>query len=264
MPNETRAGVDTHWCGWGDGTPEALLLHCTLAHSGAWKGLAPLLGRPALAFDMPGHGRSGPRDPARDMHDQITAIAESFLPDAPVDLIGHSFGGTVALRLALAHPARVRRLVLIEPVYFAALRGTPAFEAHVADNAPFNDALASGDLARAAQLFTAKWGVGADWASLRADQRETLTAQIQLVAAQGASIFEDRPGVLAAGRLEACAVPTLVLQGAQAEPVVDKVCARLAARLPDARSARIPGAGHMAPITHAADVAAEIVPFLDT
>jgi lipase len=53
------------------------------------------------------------------------AMAVDLLQDQaqgqPVDVIGHSFGGTVALRLAVERPDLVRSLVLIEPVFVAAL-----------------------------------------------------------------------------------------------------------------------------------------------
>ncbi|KMW56098.1 Hydrolase, alpha/beta fold family [Candidatus Rhodobacter oscarellae] len=251
MPNGRRGGTECYWREWGEGAPEALLIHCTLAHSGAWKGLAPLLGRPAVAFDMPGHGRSGPWDRARDLHDQTTAMAEDFLTgDAPMNVIGHSFGATVALRLALQHPARVRRLVLIEPVYFVAAQGTEEFEAHAAMMAPFNAAIEDGRTVAAARAFTEKWGTGARWDDLRPDQRAALAEQITLVPAQAGAIFEDGPGLLAPRRLEGCAVPVLLAQGEHAWPVIDAVNAALAARLPHASRATIPGAGHMAPITH--------------
>lgn len=53
---------------------------------------------------------------------------------APVDVIGHSFGATVALRLALERPELVRSLVLVEPVLFAAAKAAedPRFAAFAA------------------------------------------------------------------------------------------------------------------------------------
>jgi pimeloyl-ACP methyl ester carboxylesterase len=71
-----------------------------------------------IAFDLPGHGRSADWDGASDYHHLSTQIAASFLTE-PVDLIGHSFGATVALRLAVEQPQKLRSLILIEPVFFA-------------------------------------------------------------------------------------------------------------------------------------------------
>ena len=47
-----------------------------------------------------------------------TQIVGNFITD-PIDVIGHSFGATVALRLAVEQPEKVRSLTLIEPVFFA-------------------------------------------------------------------------------------------------------------------------------------------------
>jgi len=109
-----------------------------------------------LAFDMPGHGRSGPWDEARDYMDQTVAAALGLIADAPVDLLGHSFGAVAALRIASERPDLVRSLVLYEPVFFAAAeaRGTDTR----APNAGFAAALAAGDREEAARCFTEVWG----------------------------------------------------------------------------------------------------------
>ena len=87
MPTALRGGIETYWRSWGARPYEVLMLHCSLAHSGAWDGLARRLGRPCLAFDAPGHGRSGPADPGREYQTQCLDAAETFLGDAP-NLLG--------------------------------------------------------------------------------------------------------------------------------------------------------------------------------
>jgi pimeloyl-ACP methyl ester carboxylesterase len=72
--------------------------------------LAPLLpGRRLIIPDLPGHGASSPL-PAPTLTGFADVLAE--LLDGPVDVLGHSLGGVVALRLGERHPALVRRLVL--------------------------------------------------------------------------------------------------------------------------------------------------------
>ena len=97
-----------------------------------WGGLAAALPQLALtAPDLPGHGHAPPLAPGQDLHDAAVAIGLAAIAQAgpPVDLIGHSFGGTVALRIALERPALVRSLTLIEPVLFSILRGSTAYDA---------------------------------------------------------------------------------------------------------------------------------------
>ena len=248
--------------GEGSGEP-ALLLHCSLAHSGAWSGVAARLGGllDMTTMDLPGHGRSPDWDRARDFHAQATAMARAALPEAPggVHAVGHSFGATVALRLAL-EGAPVRSLTLIEPVLFAAAReaGDPAHAAHLQAFAPIEEAFQAGDRETAARLFSRAWGTGQPWDALPAAQRAYLTDRIHLILAGTPALEEDLAGLLAPGRLEALRVPALLIEGARSPAVAGATQAALAARLAGARRVVIEGAGHMAPITHP-DVVAEAI-----
>ena len=238
--------------GSAGGAP-ALLLHCSLAHSGAWSGVAGHLGclLDMTAMDLPGHGRSPPWDRARDFHEQATAMARAALPEAPegVHLIGHSFGATVALRLAL-EGAPARSLTLIEPVLFAAAReaGDPAHDAHARGFAPIEEAFRAGDHERAARLFSRIWGDGRSWDALAPAQRRYLTERIHLIFAGTPALEDDAAGLLAPGRLEGLRVPALLVEGGRSPAVAGATQAALAARLPRAWCAVIEGAGHMAPI----------------
>ncbi len=248
----------------GDGKRKALLIHCSLAHCGAWTGvmdhLGPGLG--ALAFDLPGHGQSDAWDGRTDPHDLSTAMAADLLGTDEMELVGHSFGATVALRLALEHPRQVRSLTLIEPVLFAAAHGTMAFDAFTGRHSQVMDAIARGDDEQAAQAFMIDWGGGADWAALPRRQRGALRAGIGFVGASDAALSQDRAGILAPGRLEALDRPVLLLEGANSPPIVAAIHDVIAARLPDRRRVRVPGAGHMLPVTHPAAVAAALARFL--
>ncbi|MDJ0627961.1 MAG: alpha/beta hydrolase [Rhodobacter sp.] len=262
MPIALRGGTRTFWRTWGSGPPQALLLHCSLAHSGVWDGLVRRLDIPAVAFDAPGHGQSGPLDQTLDYQVQCLRVTEDFLGREPMDVIGHSFGATVALRLAAERPQAVRRLVLIEPVLFAAARGAPVFESHVAAFRPFAEALQAGNPVLAAQRFTAMWGAGVAWDQMRVAQRQALVDQIHVIPAQNGSLFEDNAGMLAPGRLEAIAAPTLLLAGSASPAIVHAIQDVLQTRLRMTARQVVPDAGHMLPITHAAEVADAIAPFL--
>ena len=252
---------------WGTGPRAAVMSHCSLAHSGAWTPLAALLaGRLSMtAFDLPGHGRAPDWDGVSDLHDVATGWAAALAGNGPVDLIGHSFGATVVLRLALERPEAVRSLTMIEPVLFAAARqaGDPAFAAHQAATAPFEAAWAAGDTVAATRMFVGIWGAGTAWDDLAPAQRDAMTAQIGFVSATAHILTDDAHGLLAPGRLEALARPALIVTGAESPAVIPAIARALAARLPDAAHRVVPGAGHMVPLTHPAPVAEEIAALLD-
>ncbi|XDA96465.1 alpha/beta hydrolase [Sulfitobacter sp. LCG007] len=262
----TGSGFPIHATYYGKGPRRALAIHCTLAHSGAWRGVAEHLGDrlSITAFDLPGHGKSGDWGGERELHDIATEAALAFL-DAPMDLIGHSFGATVALRLAVTHPERVRSLTLIEPVLFAAaLADTPervaAFERQAAD---FRKAMEMGDAMLSARLFNRLWGDGTPWKDLPEVLRAYMAQRMDLIAGEGPVLYDDAAGMMRPGVLARASMPTVLIEGARSLDVVDAIDAALERRLPDARRVVIAGAGHMAPITHPREVADAIGALLE-
>lgn len=252
------------WRQIGTGPRQAMALHCSLAHGGEWTGVGALLPELRIAApDLLGHGMSPDWDGRGDYHTALTraviALIEDIAAGHPIDLIGHSLGGTLALRVALERPELVRSLVLVEPVLFAAARAADpaAFAAHRAVFRPFHDAMAQGDARQAAELFHGAWGTGR-LDDLAARHRDYIVDRIGLVMAVDAAVTEDHAGLLGWQRLEALGLPVLLLEGAASPPVVAAIQAELARRLPMAEREVIPGAAHMLPVTHATEVAAAI------
>ena len=93
----------------GEGPP-LLLVHGFGGAAWNFSELTPLLpGRRLVIPDLPGHGASSPL-PAPTLAGFADVLAEIL--DEPMDVLGHSLGGVVALRLAERHPSLVRSLVL--------------------------------------------------------------------------------------------------------------------------------------------------------
>ena len=251
------------------GARRALALHCSLAHSGAWSGLVDhLSGVTVTALDQPGHGRAADWDGMDDLHRLTTRasikMAEALAAGAPIDVIGHSFGATIALRMALERPDLVRSLVLIEPPLFAAARaaGPAVFAEFRAQHLAVATALADGQPEQAAALFHAGWGNGTDFASLPDRQRRYMTDRIHIIAAQNPYLLEDSAGLLRFMGLESIGVPVLMVEGGASLPIVAVVQNELARRLPQVTRLVVPGAGHMVPITHPDEVAAAVMAHL--
>jgi len=101
--------------GWGDsGETFQFLVDCFSAE------------RTCIAIDMRGFGRTQRPDDGYWFPDylaDVDALLDQLVPDAPVDLVGHSMGGNIAMLYAGARPKRVRRLVTLEG--FGLMRTTP-------------------------------------------------------------------------------------------------------------------------------------------
>ncbi|MDO9526765.1 MAG: alpha/beta hydrolase [Gemmobacter sp.] len=270
MPHAVIAAHPTHWRVMGRGARPALMLHCSLAHSGAWTGLSALL-EDALTMtapDLPGHGRSADWNGTPPLHGLATDIAAelaaSLAHGAPVDVIGHSFGGTIALRLALERPDLVKSLTLIEPVFFAAARiaNTPEYAETAKAQPEFDIAMAEGRHLDAARWFHSRWGMGTALDDMPEVQRNYMVDRISLIPAVNDVLLDDSAGLLVPGRLESLQVPVLLIEGGQSPVIIDAVNRTLASRIPGTQRLLVPGAGHMVPITHPTRIAGPILAHL--
>jgi pimeloyl-ACP methyl ester carboxylesterase len=265
MPEGIKAGFPVFWREFGTGPQNALLLHCSLAHSRVWSRMASALGDVAtmVAPDMPGHGQSANWDSRCDIHDQVTAIARDCLGSGG-HVIGHSFGATVALRLAVENPERVHSLTLIEPVLFAAARDSDlqALNTYLDEEATFSRALQTEDWGTAAREFMRVWGDGRAWNMLSEKEQMGFANQMPFIRDTQSTLLDDCHHLMQSGRLEGIACPTRLIRGAQTNPVIPAIHAALARRIPHAKDLVVEGAGHMVPITHPDRVADCIRPLL--
>ncbi|SEN04381.1 Pimeloyl-ACP methyl ester carboxylesterase [Loktanella fryxellensis] len=254
MSVERRAGLHVNVLRTGPDLT-ALMLHCTLARLETLLPLARALPGDAVLMDLLGHGASQDWDAGLGDYQTANASAAADLCEGPLHVIGHSFGATVALRMALDFPGTVSRLTLIEPVYFA-LATDPAAQAdHVARFAPIHAAYDAGDAVTAARLFQADWG-GGGWDRIPERTRDAIVQRMPLVMAGVPSIQDDVHGV--AARLGQIHVPVTLIRGEGALPIIPAIQAAICAALPQARDHVVPGAGHMVALTHVPQVAAII------
>ena len=83
-----------------------------------------------------------------------------------------------------------------------------------------------------------------------------MTRSIHIIPAARPALHGDRAGLQAPGVLGALTLPVLLIEGAETHPVMFDVTRGLERRLPDARTERVEGAGHMVPVTHPGATAA--------
>lgn len=119
---------------FGDSTPRVVFLHGGGQNAHTWDTVIVGLGEPALAIDLPGHGRSAWREDG-DYGPKLNAVAiepvvRTFAPDAEL-VVGMSLGGLTALRLAVSAPDLVRKLVLVDVTPSAPERHTEMTKAQM-------------------------------------------------------------------------------------------------------------------------------------
>lgn len=119
MPVVAAGDASLHVVHLGARGGRVVMLHgLLLGNVATWYfGVGPRLAADhrVVLYDLRGHGRSSRPATGYDLPTMAADLGAVIGEDPdPVDLVGHSFGGLVALRYALDHPERVRRIVLVE------------------------------------------------------------------------------------------------------------------------------------------------------
>ena len=260
-------GLHLHVARGGDGPP-ILLLHGFTGSTRSWESLTAALDRySTIAVDLPGHGRSSaPPEPARyalrRFADDLAATLDALQVDRAA-VLGYSLGGRAALLFALAHPARVAALVLesVSP----GVGDADERAARLASDAVLADTIERDGI----PAFVDEWERLPLWASqtsLSQTTRSRLREQRLANDARGlANSLRGAGAGVDASMLERIAdigVPTLLIAG-----VLDTKYAALArtleARIPDARLALVPDAGHAVHLERSAVFADLVTRFLD-
>ncbi|HET7622020.1 MAG TPA: alpha/beta hydrolase [Gemmatimonadaceae bacterium] len=114
-------GLQMYYEVHGSGTPVVLLHGAFMTITTNWAGWISELSksRQVIAVEMQGHGRTAdiPREPtSENLADDVAALLE-YLRIPRADIIGYSMGGRVAMEVAVRHPDRVRRVVVISSVF---------------------------------------------------------------------------------------------------------------------------------------------------
>ncbi|MCY4395544.1 MAG: alpha/beta hydrolase [Rhodospirillaceae bacterium] len=188
----------------------------------------------------------------------LAAVIRAELPNGrgpSAHVVGHSYGGTIALVLALAWPELVGRLTLLEPAPYPLLRD--AGETALADeidsrNRHFIETVRAGGrdaeaMERYLDYFNNRPGF---WRSLdRRVQARMLTLTERLaVGLEAVERLDMRYADLAA--IAEIAGPVTIVRGGDTDPLHARLTGLVAQSIPGATLHDLPGAGHMMTLTH--------------
>jgi pimeloyl-ACP methyl ester carboxylesterase len=266
----TARQPDSHSVGYfdvGSGAP-VVMLHSSLSSKGQWGALAERLipGFRAIAIDLHGYGDHSPveHEVAHTLDDEVrpvVSIVDRLIGRrGRVHLVGHSFGGLVALRLARWLVGRVASVSLFEPVAFRLLDDEdPALHDLRAFSTTVRERVRAGYRHEAARVFVDFWNGHGGYVALPPPVRESMARRIGKVLLDFEAAWDSREII---ADVQGLTAPTLLLAGDCSPTVTRRVHARLAALLPRARVGNF-DCGHMGPITDAQIINTWIGAFLE-
>jgi pimeloyl-ACP methyl ester carboxylesterase len=222
----------------GDGPPVLFIHGSVVGAKETWRKQRALSRDWTLILaNRPGFGQSPPLERG-DFEAEAPLFAE-LLGDG-AHLVGHSYGGVIALLAAAQRPDAVRSLTISEPGAFSAARGDPAVETMIAQGRELYRHRSEIPSETFLKLFRG----GANSARETPDELpESLRRGAELLRGERPPWEAEIP----LDRLAAAQIPTLVISGGHS-PAFEAVCDALAGSLAGER-ARIPGRGHTVPST---------------
>ena len=236
----------------GTGTP-VVFLHSGMGSAAEWKQVFALWpdGYRLIAIEAYGDD-FGPGAPGRrtldDYADQVYATAEHV--GQSVCLVGFSWGGATALRVAAVAPELVDSLAVIEPEAYALLRTQDAdaytqicglrdrWRAHVR----------AGRWHDAFEEFIDFYNGPGSFAGWPSQRQEAFLAVQQARGDLWEVLFDD--GRLNSGALASLTAPVHVVEGSQTSAIDHAICDVVRRHVPHTQHTLIDGAGHMMPLTH--------------
>jgi pimeloyl-ACP methyl ester carboxylesterase len=248
------------------GCGQVMALHCSGADASEWRDLSRALGDGYVVRTPEHYGceSSGPwtGEHAFTIADEaartLALIDES---EEQVHLVGHSYGGGVALHVALRRPDRIASLSLYEPSAFHLLRqmgeaGAHAYAEILGVARRISHCIITGDYRTGIADFVDYWNGHGAWKAMRPEAQNALIRWAPKAPLDFQALIDDPTAAKAYAALKC---PVLIMRGENAPLPTRVVSERLLEILPQSRLKIVAGAGHLGPLTHAAAVSHLIV-----
>lgn len=249
MPKLDRDGVAIHYEVSGEGPP-LLLSHGYSATGAMWAGQVEPFSKHyrLITWDMRGHGRSDyPEDPTAYSEAATVADMAALLDHVGAEQAivgGLSLGGYMSLAFHLAHPERVRALLIIDT--------GPGYRNDEAREGWNRNALRTAERYETEGLARLASGSPEMRASSHRDARGLALAARGMLAQRDARVINSLPTIIA---------PSLVIVGADDDPFL-AASDYMASKIPGAKKVVIAGAGHAANIDQPETFNAAVLTFL--
>jgi pimeloyl-ACP methyl ester carboxylesterase len=229
--------------------PPIVLVHGSVSDYREWSSQMASFARHyrVIAYSRRYHWPNLPPDMAADASlerqaDDLEAIIKA-MGIAPAHIVGHSYGGAVAINLALRHPELVRTLVLAEPAASGVLGNTPENEDVAKESqavrAEMREAFASGDAQRIVRTYAARVAPG-EFEKAALEVRQMLLVNVPAFQLD----HNSRRPAFTCDDARRIAVPVLVLSGDRSAVGLQRIAEAAARCINGASFVRIPQATH--------------------
>ena len=245
-------------------TSSVIALHCSLSSGHQWARLAEKLAskHQVITPDISGYGNNpGPFVLPTTLAEEVDLLSDRLgQAIGPIHLVGHSYGGAIAFKIATDSPfaGRVRSLTLIEPVLPTILENGAdrRLQEHFVRLAhAVCEDLWKGSSWEAIEKFLAFWKGSGPEEKLSSNALVRMIEHAEKLAFEFKAILGELNVTAAAATIS---VPTLLISGGLSPYLTQRVTGRLASTIADAQTRYLPAAGHMLPISHAGVVNADI------
>ncbi|MBY6063361.1 alpha/beta fold hydrolase [Pseudidiomarina sediminum] len=249
------------------GNPEGaklVLLHSSQSNTGQWRALIQALQNDfdCIGVDLLGYGSAPKADLAKGeafrFEDELTRVVEGvkgLIGTQPIALVGHSYGGALALKIAFEQHLDVRALAMFEPVAFHLLEADEPARVEIeaiAAQMHQHDALA------ATTAFVDYWNFPGFFAGLPAKMQQLMASQASKVALDFAALMGEPHAPSAYQHMN---LPVLLLTGSHTQQSAKRVAEQLLQVLPKVDHQQL-DCGHMGPLTHPQLVNPLLIAFL--
>ncbi|MCL9774924.1 alpha/beta fold hydrolase [Vibrio methylphosphonaticus] len=249
---------------YGVGRP-IVMIHGSYATTSTWKRMLTTIpsGYRCILIKLPGHcGTPDPTDFGQAMVETELSIIEAIIEkecDEPIHLIGHSYGGVVALALALKGPVKLSQLSLLEPVatWVLELENDQVMLTVIEEFLKDYRLSVEKKQSDACGKVIDFWSANSEFSQFPSEVKQKMATLVSNNLRHW-DICTTVPA--AAYNLASMTVPTDILVGGLSNNAAHAIAAHLNALLPNARYCEVPGARHSLVVTHATECAEVMFP----